>query len=54
MASAVQDRLEQARQFVPMQRAGQPEEVTALVGFPASDAAACITGQVISINGGMI
>lgn len=42
------------QQMVPMKRAGKPEEVAALVGFLASDAAAYITGQVISINGGMI
>ncbi|MDP5239230.1 3-oxoacyl-ACP reductase FabG [Uliginosibacterium sp. 31-16] len=42
------------KQLVPMKRAGQPEEVAELVAFLASDAAAYITGQVISINGGMI
>lgn len=42
------------KQMVPMKRAGQPDEVAALVGFLASDAAAYITGQTISINGGMI
>lgn len=40
--------------LVPMKRAGRPEEVAALVGFLASDSAAYITGQVISINGGMV
>jgi 3-oxoacyl-[acyl-carrier protein] reductase len=40
--------------IVPMKRAGQPGEVADLVGFLASDRAAYITGQVISINGGMI
>jgi 3-oxoacyl-[acyl-carrier protein] reductase len=40
-------------QMVPAKRAGTPEEVAALVAFLASDAAAYITGQVISINGGM-
>ncbi|WP_300452436.1 3-oxoacyl-ACP reductase FabG [Accumulibacter sp.] len=39
---------------VPMQRAGQPEEVADLVGFLASERAAYISGQVISINGGLI
>lgn len=41
-------------QMVPMKRAGQPEEVAALAGFLASDQSAFITGQVISVNGGMI
>ena len=40
--------------IVPMKRAGSAEEVASLVGFLASDEAAYITGQVISINGGMI
>jgi 3-oxoacyl-[acyl-carrier protein] reductase len=40
-------------QLVPMKRAGTPEEVAALVAFLASDAAGYISGQVISINGGM-
>ena len=39
--------------IVPMKRAGKPEEVAALVGFLASDAAGYISGQVISVNGAM-
>ena len=42
------------QQMVPAKRAGTPDEVAALAGFLASDDAAYITGQVISINGGMI
>ncbi|GAB3470784.1 3-oxoacyl-ACP reductase FabG [Polaromonas eurypsychrophila] len=40
--------------MVPMKRAGKAEEVADLVGFLASDKAAYISGQIISINGGMI
>ncbi|QAZ38221.1 3-oxoacyl-ACP reductase FabG [Methylibium sp. Pch-M] len=41
-------------QLVPCKRAGTPEEVADLAGFLASPAAGYITGQVISINGGML
>jgi 3-oxoacyl-[acyl-carrier protein] reductase len=40
--------------MVPMKRTGRAEEVAALVAFLASDDAGYISGQVISINGGMI
>ena len=40
--------------MVPMKRAGTPHEVADLIGFLASDQAAYITGQIISINGGML
>lgn len=40
--------------IVPMKRAGKPEEVADLIGFLASPNSAYISGQIISINGGMI
>ena len=39
--------------LVPMKRAGSADEVASLVGFLASKDAGYITGQIISINGGM-
>ncbi len=44
---------EKIRQIVPLQRAGTAEEVASAVNFLASDEAAYITRQVLSINGGM-
>jgi 3-oxoacyl-[acyl-carrier protein] reductase len=38
---------------IPLGRFGQPEEVAALVAFLASERAAYITGEIISINGGI-
>ena len=41
------------KKLIPLGRFGKPEEVAALTSFLASDEAAYITGQVISINGGL-
>jgi 3-oxoacyl-[acyl-carrier protein] reductase len=42
------------KQVVPMGRMGLPEEIAKVVRFLCSDQASYITGQVISVNGGMI
>jgi len=41
------------RSLIPMNRFGEAEEVAALVGFLVSKDASYITGQVISVNGGL-
>jgi len=41
------------KKMIPMQRFGEAQEVADLVGFLASKNAGYITGQVISINGGL-
>ncbi|MBT9538737.1 3-oxoacyl-ACP reductase FabG [Thiobacillus sp.] len=40
--------------MVPMKRAGTPEEVASVVSFLASEQANYLSGQIISVNGGMI
>ncbi len=45
--------VDELRQLVPAKRFGKPEEVAALVGFLCSDEAGYITGETISINGGL-
>jgi len=45
---------EQIDRLVPMKRAGTPDEVAELVSFLASEHAAYVTAQIISINGGLI
>jgi 3-oxoacyl-[acyl-carrier protein] reductase len=44
---------ETVKQMVPARRLGRPEEVAELVAFLCSDRAGYITGQTVSINGGM-
>jgi len=44
---------EELKKTIPMGRFGKPEEVAELAGFLASDKASYITGQVITIGGGL-
>lgn len=45
--------VKEIKAMIPMARIGRPEEVARVVRFLCSDDASYITGQVISVNGGM-
>jgi 2-hydroxycyclohexanecarboxyl-CoA dehydrogenase len=45
--------VEALERAVPMRRLGEPEDVAAAVGFLASDRAGYITGQTLSVSGGL-
>ena len=44
---------EELKKSIPLGRFGTPDEVAEIVGFLASDKASYITGEVISVNGGL-
>jgi len=44
---------EHIKTLIPMARIGKPEEVARVVAFLCSDDASYITGQILSVNGGM-
>jgi 3-oxoacyl-[acyl-carrier protein] reductase len=46
--------LEELLRRIPMQRLGTADEVAGVVAFLFSERAAYVTGQVISVNGGML
>ena len=46
--------LEEISRLIPMRRLGTPEEVAAVVEFLFSGGASYVTGQLISVNGGLI
>ena len=45
--------LDMLKKMIPMNRCGTSEEVARVVRFLCSDDASYVTGQIISVNGGM-
>ena len=45
---------EHIKQLIPMARIGTPKEVATVVAFLCSEAASYMTGQILSVNGGML
>jgi 2-hydroxycyclohexanecarboxyl-CoA dehydrogenase len=46
--------LEAMRRAAPLRRFGQPDDIAACVAYLASDDAAFVTGQAISVDGGLV
>jgi 3-oxoacyl-[acyl-carrier protein] reductase len=54
MSEAVRNKAgELIQKMIPMKRLGQPEDVAAVVVFLAGPAAAYVTGQVLTVDGGL-
>jgi 3-oxoacyl-[acyl-carrier protein] reductase len=51
--SEMTEGLDEIKQFIPMRRSGQPEEVAAAIAFLASPVASYITGSTLKIDGGL-
>jgi len=45
--------LEGMRRGIPLRRLGRPEDVAGAVAYLASEEAAYVTGQVLSVSGGL-
>lgn len=43
-----------ASPYIPMGRLGEPEEIASVIGFLASSDASYLTGQVVTVDGGLL
>jgi 3-oxoacyl-[acyl-carrier protein] reductase len=46
--------LEQAAEFIPMGRVGEPDDIADVILFLASHAARYLTGQIVTVDGGLL
>lgn len=46
--------LEKAADFIPMGRVGEPDDIADVILFLASEAARYVTGQVVTVDGGLL
>lgn len=53
-AKLTQDVIDKMKAIIPLSRLGEPSDVAKAVRFLASDEAAYITGQVLTVDGGMV
>lgn len=49
----MQDRIDVLIKAIPLRRLGQPADLANMVAFFASDEAAYVTGQTVSVRGGL-
>jgi 3-oxoacyl-[acyl-carrier protein] reductase len=55
MTKAVSDKArEEFLKLIPMEKAGEPQDIAEAVAFLASDRAKYITGQVLVVDGGLM
>jgi 3-oxoacyl-[acyl-carrier protein] reductase len=55
MTDVLSDQIkEQVKQFIPLRRFGQPQEIAAAVSFLAGPDSSYVTGQVLCVDGGMV